>query len=404
MRKIIVYTLWLLIASAPYFSGAQPGRPDVTGVWKGELYVDSTKLYHPYEMSVFEDNGKLSAFSRISFEQKGIVHVVIRDHTVAWDGDKLIVEDVKQLSRGSTISQPKDVRKKMTLSVTGADSSWNMSGTWSTNRTRVYLAATGTVKLDKVKDFKKTALYQKLDSLDLASKLSFAQPEKPATVAVVMKPPPPAPEEDRYLVKKASLQMATIAPRRTTARPTGLSAKRVPVIKPKQMYFTVRDKQAQQPTVAAKAPSDPSTGAPVAANKPKTQARRNNTLASDGSAATDFGNRNNKTQQEVYFRSDSLQLTLYDNGEIDGDTVSVLMNGKVIIARQGLSTKANVHTIYIDEETPDSIQLVMYAENLGSIAPNTGLLVVKDGASVYEVRFSADLKTNAAIILRRRKD
>ena len=63
-----------------------------------------------------------------------------------------------------------------------------------------------------------------------------------------------------------------------------------------------------------------------------------------------------------------------------------------------------MHTIYIDEETPDSIQLVMYAENLGSIPPNTGLLIVRDGSSIYEVRFSADLKTNAAIILRRKKD
>ena len=61
----------------------------ITGIWKGELYVDSTKLYHPYELSISEDNGKLSGYSRITFEQKGIKHVVIRDHTVAWDGDRL---------------------------------------------------------------------------------------------------------------------------------------------------------------------------------------------------------------------------------------------------------------------------------------------------------------------------
>jgi hypothetical protein len=45
----------------------------------------------------------------------------------------------------------------------------------------------------------------------------------------------------------------------------------------------------------------------------------------------------------------------------------------------------------------------MYAENLGSIAPNTGLLVVKDGSNQYEVRFSGDLQKNAAIIFKRRK-
>ena len=52
---------------------------------------------------------------------------------------------------------------------------------------------------------------------------------------------------------------------------------------------------------------------------------------------------------------------------------------------------------------PDSLVLVMYAENLGSIPPNTGLLVVRDGEAVYDVRFRADLQSNAAIILRRRR-
>ena len=107
-------------------------------------------------------------------------------------------------------------------------------------------------------------------------------------------------------------------------------------------------------------------------------------------------------QQTVAFHSDSLQLTLYDNGEIDGDTVSVVMNGEVIISKQRLSTNALRKTIFIDP-TQDSVQLVMYAENLGSIPPNTGLLVVKDGKDLYEIRFSGDLQKNAAIIFRRKK-
>ena len=78
------------------------------------------------------------------------------------------------------------------------------------------------------------------------------------------------------------------------------------------------------------------------------------------------------------------------------------MNGKVIMARERLSTNAVRKTIYADPSS-DSINLVMYAENLGSIAPNTGLLVVHDGQSIYEIRFSGDLQKNASIILRRRK-
>ena len=118
--------------------------------------------------------------------------------------------------------------------------------------------------------------------------------------------------------------------------------------------------------------------------------------------AAEIEKRVTKSDQSFYFESDSLLLTLYDNGEVDGDTVTVLMNGNVIFSKAGLTTTANSKTIYITPDM-DSVKLVMYAENLGSIPPNTGLLIVNDGKKRYEVRFSADLKTNAAIVLRRKK-
>jgi hypothetical protein len=50
------------------------------------------------------------------------------------------------------------------------------------------------------------------------------------------------------------------------------------------------------------------------------------------------------------------------------------------------------------------MELVMYAESLGSIPPNTGLLVIRDGKQLYEVRFSGDLQKNAAIVFNRKKE
>jgi len=121
-------------------------------------------------------------------------------------------------------------------------------------------------------------------------------------------------------------------------------------------------------------------------------------------AAADTKNRKTASTQTIYYVSDSLLITLYDNGEIDGDTVSILLNGKVIIPRKGLDTKFNSKTIYINSNTPDSMMPEMYAENLGSIPPNTGVLILHDGGKSYEVFFSADFQTNAAVILRRKKN
>ncbi len=111
--------------------------------------------------------------------------------------------------------------------------------------------------------------------------------------------------------------------------------------------------------------------------------------------------RKSEFTQAVNFKSDSLVLSLYDNGEIDGDTVSVYLNGEVIMARQGLKASAIKKTIYITNENED-FTLVLFAENLGKYPPNTGLLVVHDGDDVYNLRFSSDFQKNAGIVFRRK--
>jgi hypothetical protein len=104
--------------------------------------------------------------------------------------------------------------------------------------------------------------------------------------------------------------------------------------------------------------------------------------------------------QIVNFKSDSLELALYDNGEVDGDTVSVLLNGEIILAKQGLKSAAIKKTIYVPS---DSVTMVLYAENLGKYPPNTGLLIIHDGDETYQIRFSADLQQNAAVIFKRKR-
>jgi hypothetical protein len=106
--------------------------------------------------------------------------------------------------------------------------------------------------------------------------------------------------------------------------------------------------------------------------------------------------------QVVTFKSDSLELALYDNGEIDGDTVSILLNGEILMAKQGLKASAIRKTIYVQPGS-EEVTLVLYAENLGKYPPNTGLLVVHDGEDTYQIRFSADLQQNASVVFRRKK-
>jgi len=102
-------------------------------------------------------------------------------------------------------------------------------------------------------------------------------------------------------------------------------------------------------------------------------------------------------QSTVEVNVKRINLKVYDNGDIDNDTVSIFYNGKLLLSHQRLSDKP----IVIDLDLDDSISehtLTMYAENLGGIPPNTALIVVTAGDKRYELRSKADLKENAVLV------
>ncbi|MBD0279874.1 MAG: hypothetical protein ICV81_18200 [Flavisolibacter sp.] len=120
-------------------------------------------------------------------------------------------------------------------------------------------------------------------------------------------------------------------------------------------------------------------------------------------ASLPYRERQQKLLQVVEVNNDSLVLSFYDNGVVDGDSISVYLNGENIISHTRLTGSAYRKIVYLKNIPADSLKLLLVAENLGTLPPNTGLLVVQDGDKRHEVHFSADLQTNATLILRKTK-
>ncbi len=102
--------------------------------------------------------------------------------------------------------------------------------------------------------------------------------------------------------------------------------------------------------------------------------------------------------QMITLQSDSVILELYDDGIVDGDSVTVFVNNNVLVGKQQLGMKPIKFSIFLTDENSE-VLISMYADNLGTIPPNTGLLVIKDGEKKYEVRFSSDSRKTAAVKL-----
>lgn len=401
MKKYNTY-LFILCWLLPVKSFAQ--QEDITGMWYGQITIIDTQTVNlPYEIAVSEERGKLIGYSRIVFHANGKDEAGVQKISISREGNKIIMEDEGFIEHNFSVAPTKRVKKTMIVVLTTTDSEMILEGSWSTNRTRDYKAYNGIVLLKRKIEFKKLELFKSLDTLKLVSKLSFK--DRPETVAVVAvakpvekKPEPlpvasvPAPAPESLAVtKNTQPSTAKISPpsiQKELQMDTLAKSNMKPVVKPASVV-PKPEAEEKRAVVAVQPQTKPAPRVTVEA-PPIVQ------------AAADIEKRVTKSDQSFYFETDSLLLTLYDNGEVDGDTVTVLMNGNIIFSKLGLTTKANSKTIYISSNM-DSVKLVMYAESLGEYPPNSGLMVVTDGKKQYDVRFSADLKTNSAIIFRRKR-
>lgn len=105
---------------------------------------------------------------------------------------------------------------------------------------------------------------------------------------------------------------------------------------------------------------------------------------------------------DVEVESDSLRISFYDNGDVDGDSISVFIDKKPVLVKQELTARAL--NIYVKLDSTKAVnEVTMFAENLGTYPPNTALMVITDGVKRHEVYLSSSLTQNAGIRLKRKK-
>jgi hypothetical protein len=106
--------------------------------------------------------------------------------------------------------------------------------------------------------------------------------------------------------------------------------------------------------------------------------------------------RTNELLKTITVNNSTIELRIYDDGAIDNDTVSVYYDNKLLISKARLTDQPITMRIPV-EPSDHPHRLVMVAENLGDIPPNTSLLVVRDGEKRYEERIISTEQKNVVI-------
>jgi hypothetical protein len=100
--------------------------------------------------------------------------------------------------------------------------------------------------------------------------------------------------------------------------------------------------------------------------------------------------------QEIRVDTGTIRLDFYDNAEIDGDSITVTLDGRVLVANQRLGLRPITLEVKVDLTHPEQ-EITMIADNLGSIPPNTAMLIVTANGRKYRLFLTSDKQKSAQV-------
>lgn len=106
----------------------------------------------------------------------------------------------------------------------------------------------------------------------------------------------------------------------------------------------------------------------------------------------------NDTLTTMSTRKQFITLRLWDNAEVDGDTISVLFNDRTMLLAHAL-TKKPVRVRL--ETTPGRNTLLIVAHNEGRVAPNTASGTLQRGSGKEELLIRTSQRTNQVVMIER---
>ena len=357
--SILAFILLICISSS--------AQKKVGGFYKGTLFNDSTKMVQQYELALAEYRGKIMGYSYVTFVANDTFYYGIRKIKAKIVGDSLIVEDDKMIANNFPESPAKHVNRTVTIPFNGQDSLVSVNGRWKTNQTKIYYAVPGSVEASKSGDSSGSALFAHLKELNL-------MPNDNDYIATSAETKPKVRDkDDKATIKSGEKAAVTGTKEKIEEKPA------VAEVKTKTKGDKTKIKTEEKPVV-----------------------QKTTTAKNDMPVVLTYTQRKDHLQQTVDVASDSLLLSFYDNGVVDGDSISVYLNDQPVISNTKLTSVATKKAVYVGGM--NEIKLLLVAENLGTIPPNTGLLVIRDGDKSYQVNFTADMQTNASIVLRRKRN
>ncbi|MEL6657220.1 MAG: hypothetical protein AAFN81_26585 [Bacteroidota bacterium] len=103
-----------------------------------------------------------------------------------------------------------------------------------------------------------------------------------------------------------------------------------------------------------------------------------------------------KVDRVLKVRSDNIRIKVWDNGIVDGDILTLFLNGQQILHKYRVNKRR--WSIPVDIIRGENL-LILHAEDLGDISPNTVAVAIDDGVSEQVIVLSSNLRESGAILI-----
>jgi len=106
-------------------------------------------------------------------------------------------------------------------------------------------------------------------------------------------------------------------------------------------------------------------------------------------------NRSVLKTETIKLENPTVDVFIYDNHLIDGDTISIFFNGEWVLKNYGVVKDRKMITLKLRENTNN--YMVLFAENLGTKPPNSAVVHFMEGKQKRYITLTSDLSQCSAI-------
>lgn len=108
-----------------------------------------------------------------------------------------------------------------------------------------------------------------------------------------------------------------------------------------------------------------------------------------------------EVERIIEVRKPNLKIKVWDNGTVDGDIITIFLNGERILNKFMVSKRKRGFPITINTEGDNF--LILHADDLGEITPNTVAVSIDDGVEEQVIILSSNLAESGAVLIKQFK-